>query len=138
MPEWEQKVKDKIKENNLDPKIGEILWKVLSDSANYQFAKCLSPETVIQKEDGYVCLAEVKVGDKILALDTKNDKNHFVEVARVLEKEAEIFEFEMENGSVIQCSMDHKFLCEDNKMRPIKEVLKKNLNIKCNPEYGIT
>lgn len=40
MPEWEQKVKDKIKENNLDPKIGDVLWKVMSDSANYQFALC--------------------------------------------------------------------------------------------------
>lgn len=39
MPEWEQKIRDKIKENNLDPKIGDVLWKVMSDSANYQFAE---------------------------------------------------------------------------------------------------
>lgn len=39
MPEWEQKLRDKIKENNLDPKIGDILWKVMSDSANYSFAE---------------------------------------------------------------------------------------------------
>lgn len=36
---WEGKIKDKIKENNLDPKIGEVLWKVANDSANYQFNK---------------------------------------------------------------------------------------------------
>ncbi|MDO8610073.1 MAG: hypothetical protein Q7R95_05965, partial [bacterium] len=37
MAEWEQKVKDKIKENNLDPKIGEILWKIMDDSKSYSF-----------------------------------------------------------------------------------------------------
>lgn len=39
MPEWEQKLRDKVKENNLDPKIADILWKVMSDSANYSFAQ---------------------------------------------------------------------------------------------------
>jgi DNA polymerase-3 subunit alpha len=37
MVEWEQKLKDKIKENNLDPAIGDILWKIMDDSKNYSF-----------------------------------------------------------------------------------------------------
>ena len=36
---WKQKIEDKIKENNLDQEIGEILWKVAEDSANYSFNK---------------------------------------------------------------------------------------------------
>ena len=36
---WKQKIEDKIKENNLAPEIGEILWKVAEDSANYSFNK---------------------------------------------------------------------------------------------------
>ena len=36
---WRKKIKDKISENDLDPKIGEILWKILEDSANYSFNK---------------------------------------------------------------------------------------------------
>lgn len=39
MPAWQQKIKDKIAENNLDPLIGEVLWKVAEDSANYSFNK---------------------------------------------------------------------------------------------------
>ena len=39
MVEWEQKVKDKIKENKLDEEVGDILWKVLNDSADYSFNK---------------------------------------------------------------------------------------------------
>lgn len=54
--EWKSKIEDKIKENNLDSKIGEVLWKVLEDSANYSFNKshavsyaCLAAETVFLK-----------------------------------------------------------------------------------------
>ena len=39
MKQWEQKIKDKITEQKLDPRIGEILWKIANDSANYQFNK---------------------------------------------------------------------------------------------------
>jgi len=37
--EWKQKIANKVKENNLDPTIGDVLWKVLEDSANYSFNK---------------------------------------------------------------------------------------------------
>ncbi len=37
--EWKKKISQKIKENNLDPEISDVLWKVLEDSANYSFNK---------------------------------------------------------------------------------------------------
>ena len=39
MPAWKQKIKDKVEQQNLDPKIGDVLWKVAEDSANYSFNK---------------------------------------------------------------------------------------------------
>jgi len=39
MPAWKAKIEDKIKERNLDPIIGDVLWKVAEDSANYSFNK---------------------------------------------------------------------------------------------------
>jgi len=36
---WKKKIKDKVKQNNLDKEIGDILWQVLEDSANYSFNK---------------------------------------------------------------------------------------------------
>lgn len=39
IPAWKQKIKDKIEERKLDPKIGDVLWKVAEDSANYSFNK---------------------------------------------------------------------------------------------------
>ena len=39
MPKWQKRIEEKIKENNLDAEIGDILWKVAEDSANYSFNK---------------------------------------------------------------------------------------------------
>lgn len=39
MSAWQDKIKEKIQHNNLDPIIGEVLWKVAEDSANYSFNK---------------------------------------------------------------------------------------------------
>ena len=39
MGAWKEKIQEKVLENNLDPVIGEVLWKVAEDSANYSFNK---------------------------------------------------------------------------------------------------
>jgi len=39
MPKWKLKIEEKISANNLDTKVGEVLWKVAEDSANYSFNK---------------------------------------------------------------------------------------------------
>ena len=39
MPEWRDKIHQKITENNLPTEAGDILWKVAEDSANYSFNK---------------------------------------------------------------------------------------------------
>ena len=36
---WKKKIKDQVKKNNLASEIGDILWSVLADSANYSFNK---------------------------------------------------------------------------------------------------
>jgi DNA polymerase-3 subunit alpha len=39
MSKWKDKIAAKIRENNLDQQVGEVLWKVAEDSANYSFNK---------------------------------------------------------------------------------------------------
>tara|TARA_R110002110_G_scaffold26873_1_gene98269 strand:+ start:1193 stop:3769 length:2577 start_codon:yes stop_codon:yes gene_type:complete len=39
MPIWKEKIKDKIEERGLDSAIGDVLWRVAEDSANYSFNK---------------------------------------------------------------------------------------------------
>ena len=39
MPEWQEKIKQKVEENNLPTEVSDILWSVAEDSANYSFNK---------------------------------------------------------------------------------------------------
>ena len=39
MPVWKKKIRDKIEENNLEESVGDVLWRVAEDSANYSFNK---------------------------------------------------------------------------------------------------
>ena len=39
MPKWKKKISKKIESNNLPEEVGEILWGVAEDSANYSFNK---------------------------------------------------------------------------------------------------
>lgn len=131
MAEWEEKIKEKVSQNKLDPQIFDIIWKIAQDSASYSFNKCLSPDTVVETENGNQLLYEIKKGDKVLAFNTKTNNNHFVEVKDIHNNEVELFEVEMEDGRIIKCSMDHKFLCNDNKMHTLKQIIENNLEIMC-------
>jgi DNA polymerase III subunit alpha len=130
MAQWQDQIKQKISENNLDPAIGDILWKVAQDSANYSFNKCIYEEELVETPDGLKMLKDVRIGDKVKAFDVSLQENHFVTVLDSMSSEREIFEFEMENGTQVRCSMDHKFLCEhDLKMHPIKDILSNGWSI---------
>jgi DNA polymerase-3 subunit alpha len=39
MPAWKKKIQDKIEEKNLPKEVGDVLWGVAEDSANYSFNK---------------------------------------------------------------------------------------------------
>ncbi len=39
MPAWKAKIEEKVKDSNLDSAVGDVLWRVAEDSANYSFNK---------------------------------------------------------------------------------------------------
>lgn len=43
--------------------------------------------------------------------------------------EKEVYEIELDNGMIIECTHDHKFLCSDQKYHKIQEIIEKNLEI---------
>ena len=128
--EWKQKITDKIKENNLVPKIGELFWEVLEASSNYSFNKCLSGDTIIEKpneQSDLIC--NIKTGDLIKSYDTSSKTDCFVEVKEVYKSRAILYEIELEDGRKVKCSLKHKFMCEDYVMRPLADILKLNLKM---------
>ena len=130
---WKEKIYESGKKNSIRIEICDFYWKLLEESANYSFNKCLSPDTTVELQNGDIkCLFEVNKGDIVLSFDVKNEKDHFVEVKDIHENEQELFEVEFEDGKVIKCSMDHKFLCSDKKMRPLREILLRKYEVVCN------
>ena len=133
MGEWKDKIAQKIKDNNLDPAIGEVLWKVAEDSANYSFNKCAFEEELVETKTGKKMLKDVQIGELIKAFDTTKQEDHYVKILDIMKNEKEVFEFEMENGTSVRCSLEHKFLCShDFKMRSMKDILENNYEIVCN------
>lgn len=127
--EWEQKIYEKVKENNLPEEIGRVIWKVLNDSAKYSFNKCLSPDTVIETDKGYKMMHQTSIGDKIKAFDVENKVEIWTDVIDVIESKTELYEIELEDGRIIKSSMEHKFLCEDMKMYSLKDIIIHKLRI---------
>jgi DNA polymerase-3 subunit alpha len=121
--EWQEKIANKIKENNLDPKIGEVLWKVASESANYSFNKCLKKSSLVNTEEGNKKLEDVKVGDKIKAYDVSSEQDSWVTVLDKIENKAELFKVTLEDGRQINCSLNHKLLCKDMIMRSVVDII---------------
>mgnify|MGYP003630296764 FL=1 len=108
MPEWKAKIDDKIKENGLDPEVGEVLWKVAEDSANYSFNKSHSIS--------YAYLAAITVYLKFnypqefylsLLKYTKFEPNSHEEIAKI-SQELPYFDIELLQPDLNMSDIDFK------------------------------
>lgn len=45
--------------------------------------------------------------------------------------EKEVFEVTLESNKTIKCTMEHKFMCEDKKNRPLIDIIIQNHKIVC-------
>ena len=131
MPKWKEMIRQKVLDNGLPETVGDILWKVAEDSANYSFNKCLSTDTVVETPQGATLMSEIKKGDSVLSYDRKEGRKHFTSVVDVHSNEACLYEVQLDDGSTIKCSLNHKFLCSDGEMHPLKEINDLDLEIMC-------
>lgn len=93
----------------------------------YAFNKCLSNDTLIKTPSGNVQIKDLKVGDEVISTD---NKPIVTTIKDIITRDDELFEFTMDDGSIIKCTMEHKFMCDDGKYYEIKDILRNNLNIK--------
>lgn len=115
------------KQNIVTEKEAQEIFSWLEKAQRYQFNKCLSLDTVVETPNGYRLVSELKNKDQV-----KNHKNKFVEVKDVIDNGVqELFEVELESGKTIKCTINHKFLCKDNRIRPLYEIIYENHEIMC-------
>ena len=128
MAQFEKIILDQGTKMNI-PKSAEFYWKILVASADYGFNKCLHGETSVVTKNGIKNIKDVEIGDFVKAYDVNNNSNHLVRVNDVVVGLKELFEMEMEDGRKIKCSLDHKFLCSNGEMLPVKEIIRYNHKI---------
>lgn len=131
MAQIESKFIDGCVANGHDKEIAEKIFGWIVEFAEYGFNKCLSKDSIVLRENGeYDILDNIKKGDKIQAYHVGHGELYFDEVVDVIDQgEQECFEFEMNDGEKIICTMNHKFMCADNKMHTMHDIVKYSLEI---------
>jgi DNA polymerase-3 subunit alpha len=108
----------------------EEIFGWIEKSARYSFNKCLDPETVIYVPNGSKMLHELEIGDVVLA--PHNNVDIFVEVVDIIQTgPKEVYEIALDSGDTLRCTLDHKLMCGDGQMRPLREVIEQDLEIMC-------
>lgn len=133
--------------NGVDKTVSKNYWdKVIVPFADYAFNKCLLGTTTVQdcKTDKIYTLEQLAEMFDATEESVVDDPNRpevylksyldggFVEdqVLDVFETgEKEVYEIELDNGMVIRSTMDHKFLCSDDKVRTVSEILEGDFKI---------
>ena len=110
---WKKKIENKVKEKKLEKEIGEILWKILEDSASYSFNKshsccyaALSAITVYLKfkypKQFYLSLLKM----------TRHEPDSISEISKI-NKEMDLFGVKLLPPHLIKSKMDF-FIDGDN------------------------
>lgn len=92
------------------------------------FNKCLDGNTLVLVEDKQVSLKSIQSGDLISVFISEGVV--FAPVVELIDTGIqEVYAFEMDDGTVVKATPDHRFLCEDQRLHTLKEVLISKLSI---------
>jgi DNA polymerase-3 subunit alpha len=112
---WKQKIIDKIAENNLAPEIGDILWKILEDSANYSFNASHSfSYAALAASTVYLKFKYPREFFLALLRMTRNEPDPIGEISKI-QKEMSYFGVKLLPPHIVKSKMD--FSTEGNDIR---------------------
>ena len=139
MDKFEKQFVEGCTHNKVSRDVAQQYWdKFITPFASYGFNLCLDGMSFVKnKKDGKIynikeLEKQFKSKNKLeIILDSYEDgeiiEDELIDVFETGEKD--IYEIELDNGIILKCTMDHKFICGDRKGHPIKEIIEKDLNI---------
>ena len=129
MPKWKSKIEEKITENNLEKKVGDILWKVAEDSANYSFNKSHSISyAILSAWTTYVKFTYPQEFFIALLMMAKNESDPFEQISKV-SSELSIYDIKLLRPDLVKSQQDFTVEGKDIRygLNAIKGVSEKSL-----------
>jgi DNA polymerase-3 subunit alpha len=137
-----QKYKDMFIENgvkrlNESSEYLNELWSLIESWAGYGFNLCLDGSSKVYDyhRKSYVTVGELEQEfstghPQVVVNSYVNDKIVQDEVIDVFETgEKDVYEIEFDNGIIVKCTLNHKFLCGDQKFHSVEEIMKLDLEV---------
>jgi DNA polymerase-3 subunit alpha len=129
MPEWQEKIKQKVQDNNLPVEVSDVLWKVAEDSANYSFNKSHSISyATLAAWTTYLKFQHPKQFFLSLLKMSQFEPNPQEEIAKI-SRELQYFEINLLQPNLIKSKFD--FTIDKNNIRfglnSIKGISEKSL-----------
>lgn len=125
--------------NNISKEVAEEIFKQIDYFSGYGFNRCLSGRTTIKNKIDDVVYTFEELANGSYGLDKNTPividsyldgeivEDDLVEVFETGEKE--VYAVELDNGTVIESTLDHKFLCSDGKEHTVQEIMNYEMEI---------
>jgi len=109
--------------------VNPVYIPLINDTNRYLVLRggsgCFTEDTMVYTKFGLKKISEVSVGDEVLSYNHLIDDFQYQPVLETFSKKDDVVSIEMDDGSIIECTLSHKFWDGESYV-PIGDILNKN------------